>query len=147
LNLPIEVPGKAIHAEGRCQDQRATHAARAHSWHNLKDAKSAYGAIVYEKAPAVIKQLEFRIGSEKFRDGLRLYLKQHAYRHAEWDDIISPFKLAGGGPARGASGDLHAWAQAWIRHRGMPQVHASWSCTNGKLSRLVFPVRFNKPVT
>jgi aminopeptidase N len=104
---------------------------------NLKDAKSAYGAIVYEKAPAVIKQLEFRIGSEKFRDGLRLYLKQHAYRNAEWDDLISAFELAGGGPARSASGDLHAWAQAWIRHRGMPQVDASWSCTNGKLSRLV----------
>ncbi len=26
---------------------------------NLKDAKSAYGAIVYQKAPAVLKQLNF----------------------------------------------------------------------------------------
>ena len=29
---------------------------------NLKDAKSAYGAIVYQKAPAILRQLEFRLG-------------------------------------------------------------------------------------
>ncbi len=39
---------------------------------NLKDAKSAYGAIVYSKAPGVIKQLAFVTGEDHFRDGLRL---------------------------------------------------------------------------
>src|SRR5207302_1153958 len=34
---------------------------------NLEDAKSAYGAIVYSKAPAVLKQLAFVLGAEKFR--------------------------------------------------------------------------------
>lgn len=104
---------------------------------NLKDAKSAYGAIVYEKAPAVLKQLEFRIGPEVFRDGLRLYLKQHAYGNAEWNDLISAFEQARRDSSRKNSGDVHAWAQAWIRHRGIPQVDASWSCANGKLARLV----------
>lgn len=104
---------------------------------NLKDAKSAYGAIVYEKAPAVLKQLEFRIGAERFRDGLRLYLKQHAYGNAEWDDLISAFAHAGSSAAPNGPSDLHAWADAWIRRRGMPQVDALWSCTNGKVSRLV----------
>lgn len=42
---------------------------------NLKDAKSAYGAIVYSKAPAVLKQLAFVLGQESFRGALRLYLK------------------------------------------------------------------------
>ena len=100
---------------------------------NLKDAKSAYGAIAYEKAPAVLKQLEFRIGSVAFRNGLRLYLKEHAYGNAEWQDLIGAFEQARGE----AGGNLNAWATAWIKHRGMPEVEDAWSCDGGKLSRLV----------
>src|SRR5215469_13493129 len=55
---------------------------------NLKDAKSAYGAIVYSKAPAVLKQLAFVLGEDNFREGLRLYLKEHAYANAEWSDLV-----------------------------------------------------------
>jgi aminopeptidase N len=96
---------------------------------NLKDAKSAYGAIVYQKAPAVLKQLEFHIGSEVFREGLRSYLKQHAYANAEWSDLIAAFRTAGGA-------DVDAWAEAWIKHRGMPQIDVAWSCNSGKIERL-----------
>ena len=88
---------------------------------NLKDAKSAYGAIVYSKAPGVLKQLAFVLGEENFRDGLRLYLAEHAYANAEWSDLVHAFEHVSGKP-------LQNWAAAWIRHRGMPQVDASWSC-------------------
>ncbi len=100
---------------------------------NLKDAKSAYGAIVYQKAPAVLKQLEFRIGSDAFRNGLRAYLKDHAYGNAEWSDLIGAFKAAGGYSAS----DIDAWADAWIKHRGMPEIDAAWSCNAGKIDQLV----------
>jgi aminopeptidase N len=88
---------------------------------NLKDAKSAYGAIVYSKAPGVIKQLAFVLGEEKFRDGLRLYLKEHAYANAEWSDLVHAFETVSGKP-------LQDWAAMWIRRRGMPQVDVAWSC-------------------
>jgi aminopeptidase N len=88
---------------------------------NLKDAKSAYGAIVYSKAPGVIKQLAFVLGEEKFRDGLRLYLKEHAYANAEWNDLVHAFEQISGK-------SLQDWAAMWIRHRGMPQVDLTWSC-------------------
>jgi aminopeptidase N len=88
---------------------------------NLKDAKSAYGAIVYSKAPGVIKQLKFVLGDEKFRDGLQLYLKKHAYGNAEWNDLVRAFERVSGKP-------LQDWAATWIRRRGMPQVEVSWSC-------------------
>jgi len=100
---------------------------------NLKDAKSAYGAIVYQKAPAVLKQLEFRIGSDTFRDGLRAYLKEHAYGNAEWSDLVAAFKATGG---RSAS-TIDAWADAWIKHRGMPEIDVAWSCSGGKIDQLV----------
>lgn len=88
---------------------------------NLKDAKSAYGAIVYSKAPAVLKQLAFVLGEDPFRDGLRLYLKQHAYANAEWKDLVGAFEKVSGKP-------LQAWADAYIKGRGMPQVEINWTC-------------------
>ena len=91
---------------------------------NLKDAKSAYGAIVYQKAPAVLKQLNFRLGEDNFRGGLRLYLKQHAYGNAQWADLIGAFEATG-------KQDVKTWADAWILRRGMPQVEVEWSCEKG----------------
>ncbi len=94
---------------------------------NLKDAKSAYGAIVYSKAPGVLKQLAFVLGDEHFRDGLRLYLKEHAYGNAEWDDLVRAFERVSGR-------SLTRWADMWIRHRSMPQVDVRWSCAQGRVS-------------
>jgi aminopeptidase N len=96
---------------------------------NLKDAKSAYGAIVYQKAPAVLKQLNYFLGEENFRDGLRMYLKQHAYANAQWADLVNAFAKTG-------NQDVQAWAKAWILQRGMPQVQATFECANGKLKSL-----------
>ena len=96
---------------------------------NLKDAKSAYGAIVYSKAPAVLKQLAFVLGPENFRNGLRLYLKDHAYSNAAWSDLVRAFETVSGRK-------LGRWAEMWIRRRGMPQADISWSCDGGRLARL-----------
>lgn len=114
---------------------------------NLLDAKSAYGAIVYQKAPAILKQLEFRLGADHFRDGLRLYLAQHAYANAQWSDLIAAFHTASGQ-------DVRAWADAWVLRRGMPEVSVTWSCdARGKLAALklhqqdVLPDNFVWPIS
>jgi aminopeptidase N len=91
---------------------------------NLKDAKSAYGAIVYSKTPGILRQLSFTIGETAFRDGVRLFLHEHEYGNAEWGDLVHAYERASGKP-------LAAWADAWIKQRGMPQVDAAWSCKGG----------------
>lgn len=91
---------------------------------NLKDAKSAYGAIVYEKAPGVLKQLNYVIGDAAFQRGLQLYLAQHRYGNASWSDLIDALQSASGH-------NLSAWADMWIRHRGMPLVTAEFGCAKG----------------
>jgi aminopeptidase N len=96
---------------------------------NLEDAKSAYGAIVYSKAPAVLKQLAFVLGADTFQQGLQLYLKEHAYGNAEWNDLVHAFERVSGRP-------LGEWAATWIQHRGMPQVDISWSCEADHLSKV-----------
>ena len=88
---------------------------------NLKDAKSAYGAIVYQKAPSLLRALTFVIGDENFRDGVRLFLKEHAYSNAEWSDLIGAFE-------RVSKQQLQSWADAWVKRRGMPQVDVELKC-------------------
>jgi aminopeptidase N len=101
---------------------------------NLKDAKSAYGAIVYSKAPGLLRQLEFLIGPDKFRDGLRIYLASHKYGNADWNNLILAFEQASGT-------SLTAWADAWIKHRSMPLVTTEWTCSNAKLQSLTLHQR------
>jgi aminopeptidase N len=101
---------------------------------NLKDAKSAYGAIVYQKAPSILKQLEFRLGAESFRNGLRIYLRQHAYGNAEWSDLIAALQTASSSPD---GHDVRTWADAWVLRRGMPEITPSWSCgADGKVATM-----------
>jgi aminopeptidase N len=96
---------------------------------NLQNAKSAYGAIVYSKAPGLLRQLAFILGDEHFRDGLRIYLKEHQYGNGEWSDLVKAFERASGR-------SLEKWASAWIHRRGMPQVDVAWSCDAGRLASM-----------
>ncbi|HEX4038124.1 MAG TPA: M1 family aminopeptidase [Acidobacteriaceae bacterium] len=96
---------------------------------NLDDAKSAYGAIVYSKAPGVLRQLNYVIGDDAFRRGLQLYLAGHKYGNATWSDLIHAFESA-------SRQNLEPWAEMWIRHAGMPRVDTAWSCAGGRLAAL-----------
>jgi aminopeptidase N len=96
---------------------------------NLNIAKSAYGAIVYSKAPGVLKQLWYVLGDEHFRHGLQAYLREHAYANAEWSDLVHAFEQA-------SERSLGKWAETWIEKRGMPEVDVAWSCSGGKMRSL-----------
>jgi len=82
---------------------------------NLSAAKSAYGAIVYSKGPAVLRQLEFFLGEKAFEKGVRDFLRRHAYGAASWQDLVRAFERASGRK-------LARWAEAWVKRRGQPTV-------------------------
>jgi aminopeptidase N len=63
---------------------------------NLDLAKSNYGPIVYNKAPAVLKQLEFLVGEDAFRRGLQRFLRDHAFGNATWQDLLAAIGGAAG---------------------------------------------------
>jgi aminopeptidase N len=93
---------------------------------NLDDAKSAYGPIVYNKAPAVLRELEGRLSEERFRAGVKLFLERHAFSSARWDDLVAALAEAG-------EQDLRRWSERWIRAPGMPCVRAGWLAEAGKV--------------
>ena len=80
---------------------------------NLSAAKSAYGNIVYRKAPSFLKQAEFYLGADKFQTAVRAFLKKHEFKNAEWTDLVKEFETASGQ-------DLKDWANVWVTERGMP---------------------------
>ena len=86
---------------------------------NLSAAKSAYGAIVYSKGPAVLRQAEFYLGEAAFRRAVRDFLERHAYGAADWSDLVRAFE-------RASKRDLAAWADAWVKRRGLPNVTLRW---------------------
>ena len=49
---------------------------------NLDDAGSLYGAIIYQKAPIVMRQLEGMLGAHPFREGVRAYLDRYRFANA-----------------------------------------------------------------
>jgi aminopeptidase N len=86
---------------------------------NLADAKSAYGAIVYNKAPAVLRELHERLGATAFRSGLQAFLEQHAFGNADWRDLARALE-------RAARTDLGAWSDRWLLAPSLPRVRVEW---------------------
>ena len=86
---------------------------------NLSAAKSAYGNIVYRKAPSMLRQAEFYLGADKFQHAVQLVVREHAFGNAEWADLVHAFERTSGQR-------LDAWADAWVRRRGLPDVRVAW---------------------
>ncbi|MCC6782084.1 MAG: ERAP1-like C-terminal domain-containing protein [Planctomycetes bacterium] len=86
---------------------------------NLADAKSAYGAIVYNKAPAVLRELEARLGKEGFRAGVRRFVQDHAFGNATWEQLVAALRAHGGL-------DDEDWSRRWILGKGLPSVRVEW---------------------
>jgi aminopeptidase N len=101
---------------------------------NLDEAGSLYGAIIYQKAPIVMRQLERILGEEPFRDGLQQYLKAHQYANATWPDLISVLDNK-------TPDDLAAWSHAWVDEPGRPVVKTDLRVENGRITRLAFTQR------
>ncbi len=82
---------------------------------NLNEAGALYGPIIYQKAPIVMHHLERLVGEERFRDGLREYLRTFGYGNATWPELIDILD-------RRTGTDLRAWSAVWVDEPGRPTV-------------------------
>ena len=96
---------------------------------NLDAAKSNYGPIVYNKAPAVIKQLAFFVGEDGFRRGLHLFLVRHAYANATWQDLL-------GAVGEASNVDLGTFGTQYMLRAGLPRVDTQLALKDGRIDLL-----------
>jgi len=101
---------------------------------NLNEAGSLYGAIIYQKAPIVMRHLEDLMGETNFRDGLREYLERYAFRNATWADLIAILDER-------TPMDLAAWSQVWVEAFGRPVITTDLAVADGRITRLAFRQR------
>jgi len=93
---------------------------------NAEEAGESFDAITYEKGGAVLRMIEGFLGEEKFRDGIRLYMRRHREANATADDLWGALAEASGQP-------IVALANGWIRKVGYPVVSLSLD-PSGKVS-------------
>lgn len=96
---------------------------------NLDLAKSNYGPIVYSKAPAILKQLEYTVGERPFQDGVRRFLRRYSYGNANWRELLDAI-----GEAAGRS--LREWGDHYMLRPGMPVVEQQLETADGQIVRL-----------
>jgi aminopeptidase N len=91
---------------------------------NLREAGSLYGAIIYQKAPVVMRQLEERVGEPTFREGMRAYLKEFAYGNATWPELVEILDDL-------SAQELQEWT-GWRRRAG---PRSRWSARGPRAAR------------
>jgi puromycin-sensitive aminopeptidase len=94
---------------------------------NAEEAGESFDAITYEKGGAVLRMIEGFLGEEKFRDGIRLYMRRHREANATADDLWGALAEASGQP-------IVALANGWIRKVGYPVVSLALDAESGRVS-------------
>ena len=91
----------------------------------VEQANQAFDAIAYSKGESVIAMLEDFAGPDVWRDGIRRYIKAHAYRNSRTTDLWAAVEAAG---ARG----LTTIATDFTTQPGIPLMTVGAAqCVNG----------------
>ncbi len=91
----------------------------------VEQTSQAFDTITYQKGEAVITMLEAFAGENVWRDGLRTYMKKHAYANTRTDDLWTAVEAAG------AKGLLRI-AHDFTKQPGVPLIRVnSAKCVNG----------------
>ncbi|NVJ48719.1 MAG: peptidase M1 [Cytophagia bacterium] len=80
---------------------------------NLNEAGQMYGAIIYNKAPIMMRQLESLLGEETFQEGIQEYLSTFGMKNATWPDLINILDQK-------TQVDLKKWSEVWVNTSGRP---------------------------
>jgi puromycin-sensitive aminopeptidase len=96
-----------------------------------EEAAGMFDVLTYEKGASVLRMLEQYLGAERFRDGIRLYLRRHEYANAETTDLWDALEDATKKPVR-------ALMDSWIFQPGYPLISVAKSGRALQLSQQIF---------
>ncbi|HEY5897149.1 MAG TPA: M1 family metallopeptidase [Burkholderiales bacterium] len=91
------------------------------------DLSNAFDAITYQKGSAVLAMFESWFSPERFRQGVRRFLKQRAYGTATSEDFIRAL-----GEASDRGKDALAAFRGFIEQPGVPMLDVALRCTEGE---------------
>jgi puromycin-sensitive aminopeptidase len=83
--------------------------------HHPDEISEIFDMVSYAKGSAVIRMIAEYIGHDKFRDGLRHYLKKHSYKNTNTVDLWDSFEKVSGKPVKKIM-------ESWTKRTGYPLV-------------------------
>lgn len=126
--------------EGQDEKENAMHTDARRGTHpiiqpirDVLQANQAFDEITYSKGEAVIRMLESYLGEASFRDGVRNYLKRHAYGNTVSDDLWRELDKTSSVPVTDIAHDFTLQA-------GVPLVRAAGSASGITLTQGRFSV-------
>lgn len=91
---------------------------------DVSEAGRAFDRISYQKGEQVIRMVETWLGPDTFRDGMRAYMKAHAYSNATSADLWNALSAV-------SHQDVGAVARTFTEQPGIPLVHVTRQCKGG----------------
>lgn len=106
-------------------DARASsHSIEQHVTDELEANNAFDPQITYDKGQAVLRMFEAYLGETRFRDGVRAYMKAHAYSNASSADLWAAMDAVSGA-------DISRLVGTWTRQAGFPVLTVSARCDAG----------------
>jgi aminopeptidase N len=96
---------------------------------------SAFDAISYQKGESFIRMLESYLGEDAFRDGMRRYMKAHAYSNATTADLWAALQKASGKP-------VAEIAAGFTEQPGIPLIQVAVACNGQQTAATLSQQRF-----
>jgi aminopeptidase N len=113
----------------------SSHPIQRHVSDELQIDTAFDSAITYDKGQAVLRMLETWLGPETFRNGIRRFIRAHAYSNATSADLWNALSAASGR-------DVGAIAAEWVEQSGFPLVSVSARCDGGQRTITLSQQRF-----
>jgi cytosol alanyl aminopeptidase len=92
-------------------------------------ARDVYNRVVYEKGAAILLMLEGWLGEDRFREGLRTYLKEHRFGNGTTNDLAAALRSASGS-------DTSRVLNTFLNTTGVPELRGQLQCTRDSAPRL-----------
>lgn len=90
-------------------------------------ASANFDGITYAKGLSVLRQLQYLIGPDKFRDGIRQYFKQYAFKNTRLTDFIGALETAHGQK-------LKPWVDSWLGTADVNTMKLDFAVNHGKIA-------------
>ena len=119
----------------------------------VEQASQAFDEITYNKGASVIRMLENYVGEEAWQNGVRAYMREHAYKNTVSDDLWRAIEKAARKPVTGIAHDF-------TLQPGVPLIRVDAAACKGSSTSVVLtqqefsrdqpnkkPLRWRVPVT
>jgi aminopeptidase N len=103
----------------------------------VEQASQAFDEITYQKGESVIRMLEDYVGADAWRNGVRAYMRKHAYQNTVSDDLWREVETAAGKPVTGI-------AHEFTLQPGVPLIRVDATCKGGNTSVALTQAEFSR---